>query len=58
MSYGTSPKPTEDFQKILDSTMENKKNPNTVSRSEINNLIDNYSEQAGLDVEFVKAVIN
>ena len=58
MSYGTTQKPNDDFQKILDSSMENKKNPNSTSRAEINELIDKYSEQAGLDVEFVKAVIN
>ena len=57
MSYGAQ-KPSEDFQKILDTSMENTKNPNQTSRSEINELIDKYSEQAGLDVDFVKAVIN
>ncbi len=57
MSYGAQ-KPTEDFQKILDSSIENKKNPTPTSRSEINELIDKYAEQAGLDVDFVKAVIN
>ena len=58
MSFGVQEKPAENFQKILDTTMENKKNPNTASRSEINELINKYSEQAGLDVDFVKAVIN
>ena len=58
MSYGTQQKPSEDFQKILDSSMNNTKNPNSTSRAEINELIDKYSEQAGLDVDFVKAVIN
>ncbi len=59
LSYTAPQKPTEDFQKILDSSMENKKNPTgSVSRNEINELIDKYSEQAGLDVDFVKAVIN
>lgn len=58
MSFGAAQKPTEDFQKILDTSMENKKNPTSASRAEINNLIDKYSEQAGLDVDFVKAVIN
>ena len=57
MSYGAQ-KPSEDFQKILDSSMEKTKNPSSASRSEINELIDKYSEQAGLDVDFVKAVIN
>ena len=58
MSYGEIQKPSEDFQKILDKSMENTKNPNPVSKTEINNLISKYSEQAGLDVDFVKAVIN
>ena len=59
MSYGApTQKPTEDFQKILNSSIENKKNPTPASRSEINNLIDKYAEQAGLDGDFVKAVIN
>ena len=57
MSYGTE-KPTENFQKILDTTMENKKNSNPASKNEINDLISKYSEEAGLDVDFVKAVIN
>ena len=57
MSYNIQ-KPTEDFQKILDSSIENKKNPNPTSRSEINDLIDKYSAQSGLDADFVKAVIN
>lgn len=50
--------PDKDFQKILDKKVENKKNPNTVSRSEINDLISKYSYQNGLDEDFVKAVIN
>lgn len=58
MSFGVQEKPSENFQKILDTTMENKKNPETTSKSEINELINKYSEQAGLDVDFVKAVIN
>ncbi len=57
MSYGVQ-KPTEDFQKILDTSIENKKNPTVSSKSEINDLIDKYSTEAGLDVDFVKAVIN
>ncbi len=57
-SYGAPQKPSEDFQKILDTSIENKKNVNSVSRGEINDLIDKYSAQAGLDVDFVKAVIN
>ena len=51
-------KPNNDFQKILDTKVENKKNPNTVSRSEINDLISKYSYQNGLDEDFVKAVVN
>lgn len=59
ISYGApQQKPSEDFQKILDSSIENKKNPNPTSRAEINELIDKYADQAGLDVDFVKAVIN
>ena len=58
MSYGMPEKPTENFQKILDTSMENTKNPTNVSRNEINNLIDKYSAESGLDVDFVKAVIN
>lgn len=56
MSYGVQ-KPDEDFQKILDSTIKNSKNPSSVSRSEINDLIDKYAEKNGLDADFVKAVI-
>ena len=32
-------KPDADFQKILESSVQNKKNPTSVSRSEIDNLI-------------------
>ena len=56
MSYGV--KPDEDFQKILDSSIENKKNPNSTSRTEINDLIAKYADKNGLDENFVKAVIN
>ena len=58
MSYTAPQKPSEDFQKILDTSMENTKNSTPATRAEINELIDKYSEQAGLDVDFVKAVIN
>ena len=51
-------KPDTDFQKILNSTIENKKNPTSVSRSEIDNLISKYADKNGLDEDFVKAVIN
>jgi len=57
MSYGVE-KPAEDFQKILDSKVENKKSPNTVSKTEINNLIEKYADKNGLDSDFVRAVIN
>lgn len=57
MSYGIQ-KPAEDFQKILDTSMQNKKISNSVSKSEINDLIEKYANQNGLDTDFVKAVIN
>ncbi len=56
MSYAQ--KPDADFQKILDSSIENKKNPTSTSRSEINELITKYADKNGLDEDFVKAVIN
>jgi soluble lytic murein transglycosylase-like protein len=56
MSYANQP--DEDFQKILDSTVKNSRNPDSVSRGEINDLISKYSEKNGLDEDFVKAVIN
>ena len=58
MSYGMPEKPAEDFQKILDTKVEHRRNPSSVSRSEINDLVEKYSEKAGLDVDFVKAVSN
>ena len=51
-------KPDSDFQKILDTKVDNKKNPETISRNEINELITKYSDKNGLDEDFVKAVIN
>ena len=51
-------KPDADFQKILESSVQNRKNPTSVSRSEIDNLISKYSDKNGLDEDFVKAVIN
>ena len=51
-------KPDNDFQKILDTKVENKKNPTQVSRSQINDLMTKYSDKNGLDEDFVKAVIN
>ena len=53
-----APKPTNDFQQILDKTIENTKKPTTTSRSEIDNLITKYAGKNGLDEDFVKAVIN
>ena len=53
MSYGVQP--DSDFQKILDSSISNKKD--TTSRSEINELIEKYADKNGLDSDFVKAVI-
>ena len=51
-------KPDADFQKILESSVQNKKNPTSASRSEIDNLITKYADKNGLDEAFVKAVIN
>ena len=51
-------KPDVDFQKILDSTVQNKKNPSSVSKNEIEHLISKYANKNGLDKDFVKAVIN
>ena len=56
MSYAQ--KPDEDFQKILDSSVEKSKNPTSTSRTEINELISKYADKNGLDEDFVKAVIN
>jgi len=52
-----------DFQKILDKTVQLEKNSqnkstNTAkSRTEIDNLIEEYSAKNGLDADFVKAVV-
>lgn len=51
-------KPDADFQKILDSKVENTKYSTSISRTEINDLISKYSDKNGLDEDFVKAVIN
>ncbi len=56
MSYGSVP--DKDFQKILDSSVKNTQKPNSVSRTEIDNLISKYADRNGLDEDFVKAVIN
>ena len=58
MSYGMPEKPTEGFQKILDTKIEHHKNPERVSKAEINDLIEKYADQTGLDSDFVKAVVN
>jgi len=58
MSYSQPQKPTEEFQKILDSACKNTKEPNTVSRAEINDLVHKYADKNGLDADFVNAVIN
>ena len=50
--------PDSDFQKILDTSVKNKQHPESVSRSEINELITKYADKNGLDEDFVKAVIN
>lgn len=47
-----------DFQKILDSKVEQHKDASSVNKTEINDLIDKYSYKNGLDADFVKAVIN
>ena len=57
MTYGVQ-EPDKDFQKILDSSIENKKSPTQTSRTEINDLIEKYADKNGLDADFVKAVIN
>ena len=40
--------PDTDFQKILDSSIKNQKNPESASRSEINDLITKYANKNGL----------
>ena len=50
--------PDADFQKILESSVQKSKNPTSVSRGEIDNLISKYADKNGLDEDFVKAVIN
>lgn len=56
MSFGVQ-KPDEDFQKILDTSIENKKTPDKISRNEIEDLIEKYAQKNELDSDFVKAVI-
>lgn len=52
---GAIEKPDKDFQSILDARMLD--GGNDASRAEINQLIDEYSQKNGLDVDFVKAVV-
>lgn len=56
---GETAKPDKDFQSILDSSMQNKNSfsGEDVSKSEINGLIDEYSQKNGLDADFVRAVV-
>lgn len=54
--------PDKDFQKILDSSMDKassgvKAYGPDVSKSEINELIEEYSDKNGLDSDFVRAVV-
>lgn len=49
--------PDKDFQSILDSTMNSSNSGGDVSKAEINQLIDEYSQKNGLDSDFVKAVV-
>lgn len=51
-------KPDKDFQSILDSSMHSKGyDGEDVSKEEINQLIDAYSEKNGVDADFVRAVV-
>lgn len=52
---GEIQKPDKDFQSILDATMNS--SGDDVSRTEIGELIEEYSAKNGLDSSFVKAVI-
>lgn len=58
---GEAQKPDKDFQSILDASMNNDPigfnyGPE-VSKEEVNNLIDAYSQKNGLDADFVRAVV-
>ncbi len=68
MLAGEPPKVDNNFQKILDSSIKDKdgkvSNPlnrhlvgKDVSKEEINDLIETYSQKNGLDADFVKAVV-
>lgn len=50
-------KPDKDFQSILDSSMNSKRYGDDVSKTEINELIEEYSDKNGLDADFVRAVV-
>lgn len=52
---GETKKPDKDFQSILDSSMH--ANGEDVSKEEINELIDAYSQKNGIDADFVRAVV-
>lgn len=55
---GETQKPDKDFQSILDASISAKCNDGEdVSKEEINNLIDAYSQKNGLDSDFVRAVV-
>lgn len=57
---GEYKKPDRDFQSILDSSMGSSMGANygeDVSKGEINELIDAYSQKNGLDADFVRAVV-
>ena len=51
-----APKNDADFQKILDKKVEHAKGK-SVEKTEINELIEEYSAKNGLDADFVKAVV-
>ena len=48
--------PDKEFQSILDATMSSSSGE-TASRTEINQLIEEYSKKNNLDADFVKAVV-
>ena len=53
-------KPDKDFQSILDASMDSTNGASfgeDVSKGEINQLIDVYSQKNGLDADFVRAVV-
>lgn len=61
---GEANKPDKDFQSILDASMDPSRNETIgmgfgedVSKGEINQLIDAYSQKNGLDSDFVRAVV-